>query len=77
MLTGCGITRNGVGDYTVTFNNALASPFYAPMVTMDRGGNGATGYAVTSQTAAAFRFTCTNQAGTASDPANVWVAVFN
>jgi hypothetical protein len=74
---GCTTSRTGVGAYTVTFSFALASAAYVPMVTIDRGGNGAMGYAVASQTTDGFSFTVTNQAGTAQDPGSVWVAVFN
>ena len=73
----CNIVRNGVGDYTVTFDQPLASASYVPMVTLDRGGNGAMGYSVTNRLAGSFRFTCTNAAATAADPSIVWLAVFN
>jgi hypothetical protein len=77
VASGCYVTRNGVGDYTVTFDYPLSSAAYLPMVNLDRGGNGAMGYAVTSQLAGSFRFVVTNASATANDPPNVWVVVFN
>lgn len=77
LANGCSVARTGVGAYTVTFTYPLASANYIPIITMDRGGNGAMGYAVTSITAASFSFTCTNAAATANDPGTVWLAVFN
>jgi hypothetical protein len=73
----CSVTRNGVGDYTITFTSALSSASYVLMVTSDRGGNGANGYSLVSQTTGAVRFTVTNQAATAIDPTSIWVAIFN
>jgi hypothetical protein len=74
---GCTVSRSGAGAYSVAFNNNLLNANYLPKIDMDRGGNGAMGYAITSQTVSGFSFTCTNAAGTAVDPPNVWVTVFN
>lgn len=73
----CGVVRNSVGNYSINFDQPLASANYMPLVTLDRGGNGAVGYSVVTQTNAGFQFTCTNQAGTLQDPVAVWLAVFN
>lgn len=77
FANGCSITRTGVGAYRVTFTYPLVSASYIPMVTLDRGGNGAIGYAIVSQSTTGFSFTVTNAAGTPNDVGVGWIAVFN
>jgi hypothetical protein len=77
FANGCSISRTDVGAYSVTFTYPLVSASYLPMVTLDRGGNGAMGYAIVSQSTTGFSFTVTNAAGTPNDVTGGWIAVFN
>lgn len=74
---GCSTSRSGVGSYSVNFDAPLWSSVYTPIITIDRGGNGAMGYALTGTTTSGFTFTVTNAAATLQDPPSIWVAVFN
>jgi hypothetical protein len=68
------ITRNGTGDYTVNFTNALSSASYAPLA-MSRNGNIA-GLNQGTLTTTSFRYSTSNTAGTAVDSSDNGVAVF-
>lgn len=81
------VTRNGTGDYTVTFTNAMSDANYSKVLSGSATSGGlnyafcsadVTGASVYSApTASAFRFTTSNQAGTGyGDPSTASVAVF-
>jgi hypothetical protein len=69
------VTRNGTGDYTVTFASALTDANYAALVSGIAGGAGR-GFALsatpTTTSCAAY---CTT-VGAAVDPTQVYVAIF-
>ena len=80
------VTKNGTGDYTLNFTNALTDANYVPVCpSVLLSGTGITlsvaNYARTPNTevlptTTAFRFSTTNTSATAQDLANCYVAIF-
>lgn len=79
------VLRNGTGDYTITFTNAMPDANYAASINIGRGDGGAGGWSVIKETAAgaytsltttAARVQASNSAGTPADTLIVSVAIF-
>lgn len=77
LASGCSVTRNGTGDYTITFSSALAAAQYVPQILARRTSKTAVSYEFTTIGTDSFRFTVVDQAGTAFDPTDVFVTVHN
>lgn len=69
------VVRNSVGNYTVSFTNALGSSDFNVQIAASAGGNAALGYTVDSASTSAVTFHMTNQAAALVDSARVNVLV--
>lgn len=76
------ISRNGTGDYTVNFTNALADANYSTVVSPPVAVDGTFGYGTiasgttTTRTSSAFRFLTVGTNGTATDYGVLCLSVF-
>lgn len=75
------ITDNGTGDYTVNFTTAMPDANYSTVMSGGRNGTGAGGYLTLpsdriAQTSSAVQVYTVNLAGSLSDTAIVFAAIF-
>lgn len=70
------VTKNGTGDYTITFSTNLTDANYAALVTSQPTSGGAGLTRFVSATNAAYRFVTTDTSGVALDNARNHVAFF-
>jgi len=74
-----GVTRNGTGDYSVTFDTDFADTNYCPVISINDAsstGNNGLGWHESSKAVGSYRFVVGIAAGVATDPTSVSVMFF-
>lgn len=77
LAKNCSVIRNGIGDYTVTFNHKLANTAFVPVISASPGGNNALGITAQTFTVNGFNIAVKNQSGSVVDSTFINLAIYS